>query len=461
MTRSLAIEKASNYFETGYFTQNLADLVSYQTESQATIKIEELRRYLTEAIAPRFKALGFICEIHSNPVESAGPILVAERLEGEALPTILSYGHGDVIMAQTNLWRDGLHPFKLVNEGDRLYGRGTADNKGQHLINMIALKSVLEVRGTLGFNCRMIIEMGEETGSPGLKKFCATHKDALAADVLIASDGPRLQPGTPTMFMGARGGISFDLVVNLRDGAHHSGNWGGLLADPAMILAQALSTITDARGQIQVAEWRPNSLTDEIRDALRNLPITDETGPSIDANWGEESLSPAERTFGWNSFAILAMHSGVPEAPVNAISASAVAACQLRFVVGTNQADILPALRRHLDAHGFEGVEIIPHERGFFEATRLSPNHPWVKFVAQSLEETSGKTPHILPNLAGSLPNEVFANVLGLPTVWVPHSYRACSQHAPNEHILSTVARDALRMMAGLFWDIGAGRAPA
>lgn len=99
MTRSLAIEKASNYFETGYFTQNLADLVSYQTESQATIKIEELRRYLTEAIAPRFRALGFTCEIHSNPVESAGPILVAERLEGEALPTILSYGHGDVIMA--------------------------------------------------------------------------------------------------------------------------------------------------------------------------------------------------------------------------------------------------------------------------------------------------------------------------------------------------------------------------
>ena len=79
-----------------------------------------------------------------------------------------------------------------------------------------------------------------------------------------------------------------------------------------MILAQALSTITDSRGQIQVAEWRPNSLTDEIRDALRNLPITDETGPSIDANWGEESLSPAERTFGWNSFAILAMQSGAP-----------------------------------------------------------------------------------------------------------------------------------------------------
>lgn len=153
------------------------------------------------------------------------------------------------------------------------------------------------------------------------------------------------------------------------------------------------------------------------------------------------------------------MHSGVPQAPVNAISASAVAVCKLRFVVGTNQADILPALRRHLDTNGFEGVKIIPHDRGLFDSTRLQPNHPWVKFVARSLQETSGKVPHVLPNLADSLPNEVFANILHLPTIWIPHSYRACSQHAPNEHLLCPVARDALRMMAGLFWDIGAGNA--
>ena len=94
-----------------------------------------------------------------------------------------------------------------------------------------------------------MIETGEETGSPGLAEFFEAHKDDLKADVLIASDGPRLQPETATMFMGSRGGVTFDLVIELREGAHHSGNWGGLLADPAMILAQALATITDARGQ--------------------------------------------------------------------------------------------------------------------------------------------------------------------------------------------------------------------
>ncbi|MCK0150851.1 M20 family metallopeptidase [Marivita sp. S6314] len=460
MTRTGAIDAVSDYFDAGQFVSDLAELVAHETESQTPEQAKALPRYLAKALVPRLEALGFDCTIHANPVVGAGPILVAERIEDDALPTLLSYGHGDVIRAQTYQWRDGLHPFRLVEEGDRLYGRGTADNKGQHLINIAALTSVLQTRGALGFNCRFLVEMGEEMGSPGLAAFCEAHKDALAADVLIASDGPRLQPDTPTLFMGARGGVSFDLVVDLRDGAHHSGNWGGLLADPAMILAQALSVITDARGQIRVPEWRPTSLTDDIRAALRDLPVDGETGPSIDPDWGEEDLTPAERVFGWNSFAVLAMKSGVPEAPVNAISARAVAACQLRYVVGTDQADILPSLRRHLDAHGFTAVEIAPHDRGFFDATRLPPGHTWVTFVARSIQETSGKAPHILPNLAGSLPNEVFADILGLPTVWVPHSYRACSQHAPNEHLLKPVARDALRLMAGLFWDIGAGKTP-
>jgi len=457
MTRADAITRISDHFDSGRFQGDLADLVSYETESQTPEQAGELARYLNDAMGPRLRAMGFDCTVHPNPVPDAGPILLAERIEDADRPTVLSYGHGDVIRAQSDQWRAGLHPFVLTEEGDRLYGRGTADNKVQHLINITALDAVLQTRGRLGFNCRLLIETGEEMGSPGLAAFCAAHKDALAADVLIASDGPRLQPETPTMFMGARGGISFDLVVDLREGAHHSGNWGGLLADPAMILVQALATITDARGQIRIPEWRPTSLTPDIRAALRDLPLESDAGPQIDPDWGEADLSPAERVYGWNSFAILAMTSGVPEAPVNAISAKARAACQLRYVVGTDQSDILPALRRHLDAQGFDMVQIIPHKRGFFDATRLAPGHPWVRFVAQSLEATAGRAPHILPNLAGSLPNDVFAELLGLPTVWVPHSYRGCSQHAPNEHVLKPLCRDALRLMAGVFWDVGEG----
>lgn len=460
MSRETAIDTVTAYFDTGNFQAELATLVAYPSESQNPEAAPELMRYLTEAMQPRLEKIGFETEIIANPDPSGGPLLIGERREGGDLPTVLTYGHGDVIRAQDGMWREGLAPFDLVEEGDRLYGRGTADNKGQHLINIAALEAVLEVRGSLGFNTRIVLEMSEEVGSSGLADVFRSHKDRLTADVLIASDGPRLQPDVPTVFMGSRGGVTFDLELTLREGAHHSGNWGGLLADPAIILAHALATITDRRGQIQIAEWRPDSLTADVRAALDGLPVTGGDGPDVDLDWGEESLTPAERVYGWNSFAVLAMTSGVPEAPVNAISATARATCQLRYVVGTDPEDIVPALRRHLDAHGFEAIEILAHDRGFFAATRLDPTHPWVRFVTSSIERTAGKAPHVLPNLAGSLPNDSFADILRLPTVWVPHSYRGCSQHAPNEHVLKSLSRDALRVMAGLFWDVGAGGTP-
>ncbi|MFY1713491.1 M20 family metallopeptidase [Tritonibacter mobilis] len=456
MSRDAAISRVTDYFEAGQFQSDLADLVTYRSESQsdAPEARSECQRYLEQAMLPRLNALGFNCEIIDNPDPRGGPLLIGERVEGDDLPTVLTYGHGDAVLGQDGMWRDGLSPWEIVEEGDRLYGRGTADNKGQHLINIAALEAVVAERGSLGFNTRIVLEMSEEVGSVGLPEVFKAYKDRLTADVLIASDGPRLQPDVPTMFMGSRGGTTFDLVVETHEGAHHSGNWGGLLSDPAMILAHALACITDVRGQIKVPEWRPDSLTDSVRAALKDLPVAGGQGPAVNPDWGEEDLTPAERVFGWNSFTVLAMVSGVPDAPVNAISGWARATCQLRYVVGTDPEDVVPALRRHLDAHGFENVEIRCHDRGFFAATRLDPEHPWAQFVGDSIRKTSGEL-HVLPNLAGSLPNDSFTDILEVPTIWVPHSYRGCSQHAPNEHVLKPVCRDALRVMAGVFWDLG------
>lgn len=454
--RAAAIRRVRQQVETGGFQSELASLVALPTESQNPAQSGVLRQYLQNALLPRLVQMGFDCSIHENPETGGAPLLVGHRIEDALLPTVLCYGHGDVILGQDTQWRDGLSPFHLVAEQDRLYGRGSADNKAQHLINLMAMEAVVKERGALGFNAKVLIEMSEETGSAGLEAFCATHRDLLAADVLIASDGPRLQANTPTIFMGSRGAVSFDLRVDLREGAHHSGNWGGLLADPAILLAHAIASITDRRGQILVPEWRPDSLTDELRAVLRKLPVTDGDGPEIDINWGEADQSPAERAFGWNSFAVLAMESGIPAAPVNAISGHARATCQLRFVVGTDVDDILPALRRHLERAGFPQVQVLAHDDGSFPATRLDADHPWVRFVSDSIRRTVGKPPHILPNLAGSLPNHCFSEVLGMPTVWVPHSYRGCCQHAPDEHVLVPLCRQALELMVGVYWDIGA-----
>ena len=183
-------------------------------------------------------------------------------------------------------------------------------------------------------------------------------------------------------------------------------------------------------------------------------------GPSVEPDWGEESLTPAERVFAWNSFEILAFTAGTPERPVNAIPPKANARCQLRFVVGTDVDDIVPALRRHFTAAGFPQVTVTQADRGVMQATRLEPDHPWVRWAAASLQQTTGKKPAVLPNLGGSLPNDVFSEILGMPTLWVPHSYASCSQHAPDEHALLTIIQEGLQVMAGLFWDMAEDGTP-
>ncbi len=410
---------------------------------------------------PWLERLGFHCSVLANPADKGGPFLYAERIENAALTTLFSYGHGDVIRGQEEQWRAGLDPWVLKREGERMYGRGSADNKGQHSINLGALEAVLKTRAHLGYNVKLLIETGEETGSPGLKQLCAQNKQRFAADLLIASDGPRLAPERATIYLGTRGALNFDLSVDLRAGGHHSGNWGGLLRNPGIVLAHALASITDAKGAIRVPEWRPDSLTPAVRAALADLVVEGgAAGPAIDADWGEPGLTPAERVFGWCSFEVLAFVTGNPDKPVNAIPPRASAHCQLRYVVGVDPADIVPALRRHLDRNGFAMVKLAPARDGFFAATRLAPDHPWVKWAAASIARTLGAAPAILPNLGGSLPNDVFADVLGLPTVWIPHSYAACSQHAPNEHLLAPIVREALQIMAGIFWDLGEAGIP-
>jgi acetylornithine deacetylase/succinyl-diaminopimelate desuccinylase-like protein len=125
----------------------------------------------------------------------------------------------------------------------------------------------------------------------------------------------------------------------------------------------------------------------------------------------------------------------------------------MRFVVGTDVARLRSHVRAHLDAHGFEEVQV--SEPTVMAATRLDPDNDWVRFALASIQRTTGQEAVLLPNLGGSLPNDVFADILGLPTVWIPHSYAGCCQHAPNEHMLAPVVRQSLEVMAGVYWDLG------
>ena len=455
MTREAAIARAEAYFDDGGFEDDLARRVAIASTSQEDAGRPELRRYLADEIAPALAALDFTTGILDNPEEGGPPFLLAERSEPGTL-TLLSYAHGDVVRGLQEGWADGLAPWSLTRRGNRIYGRGTADNKGQHSVNLGALAAAIAARGRLGFSMKILFEMGEEVGSPGLRALCAgALRPRLGADLFLASDGPRLAPDRPTIFLGSRGAEPIELVVDLRDGAHHSGNWGGALANPATVLSAAIASIVDSRGTILVPELRP-ALPGSVRRALAGLELSGGAGgPKVDENWGEPGLTPAERVYGWNSFEVLALDAGTPENPVNAIPGSARAHCQLRFVAGTDADGIAPAIRRHLDRAGFPRVEVRARAGGRFPATRLDPDDPWVGWAKDSIARSTGAPPAVLPNLGGSLPNDVFAETLGLPTIWVPHSYPGCSQHAPDEHLLASVAREGLAIMAGLFWDLG------
>jgi acetylornithine deacetylase/succinyl-diaminopimelate desuccinylase-like protein len=153
------------------------------------------------------------------------------------------------------------------------------------------------------------------------------------------------------------------------------------------------------------------------------------------------------------------MSSGNIEKPANAIPGHAQAMLQLRFVVGTRHEQVIDAVRAHLHGSGFPMVEVKATQS--FIASRTDFDSPWINWTAQSIRQTTGKAPAVLPNFGGSLPNDVFSEALGLPTIWVPHSYPGCSQHAPNEHILLPVTEEALAIMAGLFWDLGETQRPS
>ncbi|MFD1623333.1 M20 family metallopeptidase [Azospirillum griseum] len=452
--RHAVLTDAAAALTDGSFLADLDRRIAHQTDSTAG-NPAPLYGYLADEIAPTLHALGFTTDIRRVSGDSRNLFLIAERHEDASRPTVLMYGHGDVVPGMDERWADGLSPWRATVRGDRLYGRGSADNKGQHSLNLAAFAAVLKARrGKVGFNLKILLEMGEEIGSPDLQAICRERGNQLKADVMLSSDGPRVAADRPTLFLGARGGLNIRLTLDLRPGGHHSGNWGGLLVNPATRLAAAIACLVDGRGRILVDGLRPAPMPDTVRRALADIPVVpgpDE--PEIAEGWGEPGLSPAERVYGWNTLEVLAFSAGNTQRPVNAIPGKAEAVLQLRFVVGTDTAGAEDSVKAHLAAHGFDDVAVRVDVMA--TATRLDLDDPWVHWATASMERTTGRPVALLPNFGGSLPNDCFAVDLGLPTLWVPHSYPGCNQHAPNEHLLMPVADEALRIMAGLFWDLG------
>jgi acetylornithine deacetylase/succinyl-diaminopimelate desuccinylase-like protein len=459
-SRESAISRARSFFDDGSFVSALTTLVAVKTESHPPEHRGELVRYASEVLGPMVGKLGFELTVLENPHAEHGPALLATRIEDPNLPTVLIYGHGDVVRAMPELWREGLDPWTVTVEDDRIFGRGVVDNKGQHLVAIQAIAAVLETRGTLGFNAKIFVETGEEAGSPGLREMLERNREVLAADVFIAFDGLRQSTGIPEVTLGTRGAVTMDLVVDLRKGGFHSGHWGGLLADSGVLLSHAIAAIISPTGKILVEGWTPGNIPDAVRQACKNIRSESLPGAQQpDPGWGEPGMSRAERIFMWSSAIVLSMVTGQPDSPVNAVNGSAKARLQLRHTVDVDASQVIPALRRHLDARGLEMVEVHPViERQQFLAARTAPDNPWVEKIVDSFRLTSGQEPNVVPNIGASGPSELFETALGTPIIWIPFSYGGCSQHGPDEHGLGSLFRQGLGEAAGLWWDLGSAK---
>ncbi|MET8978314.1 M20/M25/M40 family metallo-hydrolase [Streptomyces sp. NPDC004539] len=447
MTPEKLARAAEEFVDSGAFFAELATMVAHATESARPEGRLALEAYHAEVLTPALEILGCTVTRHENPSPAAGPFLVGRRVEDPALPTLLCYGHADVVEGMAGRWSEDRDPWTLTADGDRWYGRGAADNKGQHLVNLAALRLLLAEQGSLGFNLTFLFDPGEEIGSPGLAEFAAAQRELLRADVLLGSDGPRLDELTPTLFLGARGGVQLLLDVDLRPGAHHSGNRGGVLRNPATTLAGAIATLVDGHGRILVPELLPPPVGDEVREALAGIEV------DADPHWGEPGLTPAERLYAWNTLEVLAISAGDTDRPVGAIPGRARAVLQLRHVAGTDVENAAAAVAAHLGSHGYSMIDV--STRGTYPASRTPLDDPWVSWARPVLDRAAGRPVAVLPNIGGGLPNAVFRDVLGLSTLWLPHSYPGCRQHATDEHLPVSIAREGLVLTVGLLHALG------
>ena len=243
-----------------------------------------------------------------------------------------------------------------------------------------ALRAVRETRGgKLGFNAKFIIETGEEIGSPDLRQVCEGLREELKADLFLASDGPRLSADRPTIFLGCRGGIRIHLDVNLRDGGHHSGNWGGVLANAATILSSAIAALVDGKGP----------------DAARRAQAAAHFEPDPRRAGGREGRTTSRR-----AAAVAGLGRGGPVAGRAAVclehagSAGDVvgqyreprqrdsrrganAVLQLRFVVGTKYERSSMPCATHLHGKALRWSRSAARKR--FAASRTDFDSPWVE----------------------------------------------------------------------------------
>jgi len=381
------------------------------------------------------------------------PVVYAEV--GDGARTLLSYGHYDVQPPEPlELWES--EPFEPSVRDGGLYARGVADDKGDVLSRIQALRFYQEAHGPLPFKLKFLIEGEEEVGSPNLGPFVRSNRELLAADACIWEAAWKDEAGRPVIFCGTKGMAYVELRARGASYDLHS-MYGGIAPNPAWRLVQVLRTIKDEHGGITLdgLDELADEPSEEDLGAISRIPFDE---AALKASWGVETFDrdlSGEEALKEMLFRptanIAGMHSGYTGPGSKTIVPSeAFVKMDFRLVSGQSPKAVLQLLREHLDRRGFEDVEIV--NLGGLEPAKTPVDSPVVQTALQAWKDLGREEAVVYPTVGGSGPTSLIATELGIPTVMTGSVANPDSRfHSPNEWVRLDDYFEAIRYFARFF----------
>jgi acetylornithine deacetylase/succinyl-diaminopimelate desuccinylase-like protein len=366
------------------------------------------------------------------------PLVYAEWLRAPGKPTVLIYGHYDVVPAEPlNEWKTP--PFEPTVRGDNLFGRGACDDKGQLFCHVKAIESLLKTQGALPVNIKCLFEGEEEINSPNLAAFVARNQRALRADVAVMSDTRFLAPGRPAIAYALRGKLTAELEVRGPGHDLHCGNFGGAIHNPLQALCQILATLHDAGGRVtipgfydRVREWDRQERESMARTGPRDEEILSDAAAT--QPWGEPDFSAYERTTIRPALSINGIVGGYQgEGAKAVIPARATAKLDFRLVPDQQSRAIEQLLRAHVARVTPPTVRSVVRVLATAAPALVNREHPALRAATFAYRRSFGVTPVLLRS-GGTIPvTNTFQRVLGVPTVLMGFALPEDQIHAPNE----------------------------
>jgi acetylornithine deacetylase/succinyl-diaminopimelate desuccinylase-like protein len=438
-----------------YIEQNKEEYISWLQEicRQPSVAAQNRGMEETAALVEMFiKKIGGKAE----RIETSGYPVIFGSFGVEESKTLSFYNHYDVQPEDPiDLWDSP--PFAADIRDGRMYARGVADNKGNLMARLAAVHALLKVRGTLPINVKFIIEGEEEIGSVHLEEFVENNAELIRADGCLWEFGYKNADGRPQVSLGVKGMCYVELVCRGANTDLHSAN-ASIIENPAWRLIWALSTLKTPDETVQIKGFYDQvvDLTDKEKNILEQMIYSEEeTLQRLGLKSFLLDLSglPLKRKLIFQpTCTICGLETGYTgQGAKTVLPSEARVKIDFRLVPDQDPEEILHLLRRHLNDHGFEDIEIIPYTME--HPAKTDPNNALVQTVLETARDVYGIESTVMPMSPGTGPMYILCQKLGIPSVSVGVGNFGSNNHAPNENIFITDYIEGIKHIAAIIDD--------